>query len=205
MKKIISMIAIMAIICTTMVLLTGCGEENTINNNRSGSYGVDNFEVIKGDPLATFKSLGVDLEKVKPNVGTPDDSINYSETINVITDIIYYSSAAWYEAYENVSIEEGHKYNEKMFEYIKSISDDNNIYKNYSNSNYNPDVVNAYDDLEGIMEGTLGTTWSYRYNDKWIDVYMEYSGIDTEKGKIGIMLQGAGYYSEDYINGIIEE
>jgi hypothetical protein len=163
------------------------GNDTTPSGNNGGENQSSGYVVVD-----SFKQFGADLDKVKPNIGTPDEvTIEYG---NAVGTSVYACKASWMEESENDDIEYsiGYNYNERMFEYCKSISADGKCYYNYTESSKNPNEVASYEVLDSEQEIGLAYTWSYKVDGMWVDVYMEYT-TDGDND-IGIRLGGADTY-----------
>lgn len=193
MKKVLSILTIVILLGTMLFVLTGCGakEETAKNGDSSSSSSKSGNNNSSGDIIAdSFKQFGVDLEKVKPNMGTPNKTSN--EYGSEVSDTVYYKKAAYIEKVDTeIDKTVGKEYNEKMFNYIKSISADGKCYTSKTGSDGAPTEITSVDEL--IDESALINmiSWGYKYDGMWVDVYMEWSMIGSE---IGITLQGAGSY-----------
>jgi len=148
-------------------------------------------EVEAADIAAAFKQFGADLEKIKPNVTAIDEEV-IEWYGNQVDDKIYNMRAIWAERSDDpIKKEIGASYNERMFEYTKSISADGKCYTNYAAGGQNPEEISKYSDVKGIF-GSFGRTWSYKFNGIWINVETQY--VFNDDKTIGIMLSGAGIY-----------
>jgi hypothetical protein len=171
-------------------LVVGCGgdKEDSIKNKDNETTKEETSEDPKS-PEAAFSQFGVDVEKVKPNLYTPDEEmIKLTNVVDLET--VYYRKAAWKETSESgVDMAEGQAYNQRVYEYIKSIAEDNKIYQNVSMNGKEAAEVTSY---EEISTDTLMITFSYKYNSIWIDVYFDY--IDGLGNDIGVNMNGSGTY-----------
>jgi hypothetical protein len=148
----------------------------------------DNTEVsLENSTKAAFQQFGIDLDKVKPNVAAPDNDM--LEFGNKVDNTVYYRKATWVEKSEtDITPATGNAYNERVFDYIKTVAADKKIYQNITSNGKNPATeIESYDYFADL----LLITWSYKYNGMWIDVYPEYKGSGKE---IGISMNGSGSY-----------
>lgn len=155
--------------------LTGCGKE-IINNDENYSNG-DNpqQEKVEGDPVSAFKQFGVDVEKVKPNLASANESANKTLNVTIGANDSKYSMTAGYmekDSTGSISQEKREAYIQSVFNYTKSISDDNKNHVPSSNSNYNDEQTTAT---------IKDYQWSFIYKGSYVDVYVTtYS--ETEVG-----------------------
>jgi hypothetical protein len=185
MKKAITFVLVLIL---ALSLLTACGGKGSTaqgGNNTPDSAAADN-----NDASAAFAQFGLDVTKIKPNLGTPEEvSIQYG---NAVDTTVYYRKAAWLEKSDvAIDVATGLAYNERIFDYIKSISADGKCYKNKTVSE--EAVIDNYSDLSGGLVVTL----SFKYDGMWIDVYFEFTGntgFVGEEFAIGVTMNGSGSY-----------
>ena len=134
---------------------------------------------------SAFKQFGLNVNQIKPNVGTPDETtIEYG---NKVDNSVYLRKAAYQEKSETrIDNEVGKAYTRKMFDLCKAASADGKIYTNKTNSGDNVSELASADEITGT-----GITWSYKINGMWVDVYMAWV-IDGDD--IGINMNGSGTY-----------
>jgi hypothetical protein len=180
----VAMVACLAVV----MMFTACGgdEETKPINNGGGDEPTTEQNVE-----AAFAQFGLELDKVKPNVATPNETtIKYSNTVD---ETVYYRKAAWQEQSEtDISSEVGNDYNERMFDYMKSVAADGKIYTNKTMSDSTEEIA-SYQYFIDKAEGEIVTmvTWSYKYDGMWIDVYLDYAMKGSD---IGVSLNGSGSY-----------
>jgi hypothetical protein len=141
---------------------------------------------------AAFQQFGLDVEQVKPKIGEPYEiTLQYG---NEISTTVYYRKAAYMEKLStDVDKAAGHAYNERMFNYIKTVAADGKIYGNITMSDGSPGEIESYQALVDSQAEYLIKLYfySYKYDGMWIDVYPEWA----EYGKdIGISMNGSGTY-----------
>ena len=163
--------------------LTGCGEEKANNggndsdgDNQQQEQGENTVQQrVDGNPVSAFKQFGVDVEKVKPNLAPANENAN--KTLNVTigaNDSKYYMTAGYMEKVSTGSISQAKReaYIQSVFNYTKSISDDNKNHVPSSNSNYTDEQTTAT---------IKDYQWSFIYKGTYVDVYVTaYS--ETEVG-----------------------
>lgn len=140
------------VLLIAIILFNGCAKEK------------EKTETIIGDPVSAFKQFGLDLEKIKPNMGTEKTiaSANNNYTI-ASNESIYNMKADWTETVdEEITDDVRYSYNKKMFDYTASISDDKINHEHSSSSSY----------LDEKKELNITDySWCYIYNGVYIDVY----------------------------------
>ena len=141
-------------------------------------------------PEAAFRQFGLDVNQVKPNLAEPaETTIQYG---NEVSDTLYFRKAAYTEKSDtDIDAEAGKAYNQRMFEYCKSVSADGKVYYNYTNASGEPQELTSVDGLidETVLINLI--SWSYKVDGMWVDVYMEWSMTGDE---IGITMNGSGSY-----------
>ena len=170
------------------MMMTACGGGSSNKSNNSvSSETPQNEQKVEDDksPKAAFAQFGMDIEEIKPNLATPSDiAIQYG---NKVDKTVYYRKATWTEKSDtDIDRDAGNAYNERMFNYCKSISADGKCYKNKTGSDGGPTEIASIDELTGFL-----VSWSYKVDGIWVDVYMEWSKMGND---IGITLQGSGSY-----------
>ncbi len=157
------------------------------NNGKNGNGNGNTEQTLEEKEAAAFAQFGLDLEQVKPNAAAPYEvTIKYG---NEVSQTVYYRKAAWKEKSEtDISSEIGNAYNERMFNYMKSVAADKKIYTNKTLGN--PVEIENYSYFTSGRQ--LLITWSYKYNAMWIDVYLDYN--TTESEEIGLSMNGSGSY-----------
>jgi len=171
-------LALLLILILALSLLTACGGINIPAD--------DVNDIIEDQsPLAAFAQFGVDLEQIKPDLADP-----YETAIavgNRVDSTVYYRKAAWMEkSSQSIDDTAAHAYNERVFDYIKTISADGNCYQNKTMSG-NETVAEHYADIRESLLISL----SFRVDGMWVDVYFEY----TSPGQaVGVTMNGTGEY-----------
>lgn len=184
---------ITVVICLAgFIVFSGCGNKGTNSNENKDNKNTElSSEENENGEKSAFKQFGIDIEKVKPNVAEVSEiTLQYG---NKVDKIVYSRKAAWKEtSATDIDKEVGHAYNERMFNYIKTIAADGKIYKNKT-MNSELTELNSYQDILDNCKGSLVcmVTWSYQYDGMWIDVYTDYSGLGKD---IGISMNGSGSY-----------
>lgn len=180
MKKKILIGLLAVVMCFT---LTGCGEDKTNNggndsngdNQQQEQGGTTVQERIDGDPVSAFKQFGVDVESIKPNLATVNENANKTLNVTIGANDLKYSMTAGYMEKVltgSISEEKREAYIQTVFDYTKSISDDNKNHVPSGNSNYTDEQTTAT---------IKDYQWSFINKGTYVDVYVTaYS--ETEVG-----------------------
>jgi hypothetical protein len=166
----------MAVCLAGMTVFSGCDKDDDPKEEPDATDSV----------VAAFKQFGVDLEQVKPNVATPDNTVNQN---NCKVSSSVYTARAYYREKSGAAIsgEVAVAYKERMFNYIKSISADKKCYRLRLGGN--TEEVTAFSDL--LNETGAYDDWSYKFNGMWINAITLHYSLGNE---IGIDLQGMATY-----------
>ena len=187
-KSVFLAIACMAIMALVLVGCSGKKETSGGNNVTQPASSSMSGTGVTNPVAAAFLQFGADLEKVKPNVATPDDANNQSRS-DVSSSV--YTMRAYYRERSNATISNdvAVEYKERMFNYIKSISADNKCYRLRFSLGEEAEEVTAFEDLSNFTGAY--DDWSYKYNGMWINAVTLHYSLGDE---IGIDLQGMGNY-----------
>ncbi|MDR0890218.1 MAG: hypothetical protein LBM28_06210 [Oscillospiraceae bacterium] len=190
MKKLLAF----ALALLMLLSLAACGGKDADTPNGESPAlqgGDDNAANVEPNSVeAAFAQFGLNLEDIKPGIGTANEiALEYG---NNVSDTVYYREAYYTENAE-AEIDEavGIAYNQKMFDLCKAASADGKIYKNKTAADGDPDEVASYDELVVPSAMIQMITWSYKVDGIWVDVYMDWGHIGDE---IGIQLGGSGTY-----------
>ena len=182
---IITGMAIMALV------LAGCsGKKETSSGNNVTQPAINAVPSagVTNPVAAAFLQFGADLEKVKPNVATPDDANNQNRS-DVSSSV--YTARAYYRERSNTTISNdvAVEYKERMFNYFKSISADSKCYRLRLSLSEELEEVTTFEDLNNSTGAY--DDWSYKFNGMWINAVTLHYSLGDE---IGIDLQGIGNY-----------
>ncbi len=175
-----------AICFAAATMFSSCdkGGENNGNGNNNGNNGGDTENTV----AAAFQQFCVDLEQVKPNVATPDNATN--ERNSKVSESVYTARAYYREkASDVISNEVAVSYKERVFNYIKSISADNKIYRVRTSINDPVEEVATFGDLQNFTGAY--DDWSFKCSGKWVNAVTLHYGLGDE---IGIDLIGLSIY-----------